>query len=633
MQKRLREVVFRSAALTVVLAYLFFFLEWVFHVTKPSFLSSLPFLDGVAALFLAAVPVALVALGAQLLFCLAAFLSGRNGVGEKQIYLIYLVPVTVLVATLFLLAENFTYTLFGFNVGSFIGVERIVYVLPLSLLIAFLLKYFHDKEQALQGTARIKAGMYAAGLLVSMSVLAIAIKASMPDESGAKQLAGKKENQPNILILSVDGVNAERMSMYGSERHTTPVLEELKKESLFAENSFTNCANTGCSVTALLTGKSPLTTRLIFPPDILTGKNAYEHLPGLLKRAGYKTLDVSVRYYADAYDLNFRRAFDQAGARTESVDLLAELGWPEAERDFGNAAYFLRYAYERIEDRVLHLFGIKDMDNPYLAVTQQGPAGPAWDGDDPDRLERLIGFIENNKRGFFAHVHFLDTHGPKFVPRNRKFSDGQEQEQGWMTDFYDDAIADFDDNVGKVISYLKKEGLYDKTIIVITSDHGSKWSTSDRLPLMIRFPNAEFRGVIENNTQRLDIAPTLLKYLGMDVPAWMEGRPLIGGQLDRQHPVFSALRAKATQASNGHWVSEDNPPPFYNLGVVSMIICDNWYSLPLNNGGKMTVKTVAGHTRGCDKDSLPDAEQAKMLILTKLKQSGYRVEDAGYQLQ
>jgi len=60
-------------------------------------------------------------------------------------------------------------------------------------------------------------------------------------------------------------------------------------------------------------GKLPTTLRLYYPPEILMGKNAYEHLPGILHQHGYENLDISMRQFVDAFDLNMLHSLNGGG--------------------------------------------------------------------------------------------------------------------------------------------------------------------------------------------------------------------------------------------------------------------------------------------------------------------------------
>ena len=96
--------------------------------------------------------------------------------------------------------------------------------------------------------------------------------------------------------------------------------------------------------------------------------------------------------------------------------------------------------------------------------------------------------------------------------------------------------------------------------------------------LLIRFPRQEHRGRITSNTQRVDIAPTIVDYLGGEVPAWMTGQSLIGPEPDRQRPIFSF----ESTADSGDEAPPFEDPPFYNLRTVQVALGDRLYRLGLS---------------------------------------------------
>ena len=112
-------------------------------------------------------------------------------------------------------------------------------------------------------------------------------------------------------MISSDGAEADHFSVYGYERDTTPFLRELGKESLIGENHFSNSAHTLGTFASVLTGRSPLVTRVLFSPDILRGSSRYLHLPGILLDAGYQTVSLGIPFYADANTTNFKDAFQE----------------------------------------------------------------------------------------------------------------------------------------------------------------------------------------------------------------------------------------------------------------------------------------------------------------------------------
>lgn len=122
---------------------------------------------------------------------------------------------------------------------------------------------------------------------------------------------------------------------------------------------------------------------------------------------------------------------------------------------------------------------------------------------------------------------------------DRLFMDGDELKR--LKASYYGMMSEVDDQIGRLISYLKSEFLYDKTLIVITSDHGemlgdhwmfAKYGWFDQafaVPLIIRDPEAEgSRGArVESFSEHVDIMPTILEWLGGEAPPQIDGRSLL----------------------------------------------------------------------------------------------------------
>ena len=101
------------------------------------------------------------------------------------------------------------------------------------------------------------------------------------------------------------------------------------------------------------------------------------------------------------------------------------------------------------------------------------------------------------------------------------------QNDYWMTPFYLDSVAEFDRRLATLFAQLKERNILDSTLIVIFSDHPQKWKTALKVPLLMRFPDASRTGVIANNVQLLDLAPTIIDWLGGTPPEWMQGMSLL----------------------------------------------------------------------------------------------------------
>ena len=285
-------------------------------------------------------------------------------------------------------------------------------------------------------------------------------------------------------------------------------------------------------------------------------------------------------------------------------------------------ALFADEILKRVVDRIRHIFFIREMKNPYLEVT-----GFYARRVDTERWLYLRQEIQTTTQPLFVHVHLMVTHGEDFFPMEQKFSAGQsmEDQKPWSTDFYDDSILDFDTNVGEVVDELTKLGLLENTILIIGSDHGQGWNQLHRLPLIIRFPHGQHAGRIQANVQNLDIAPTILDYIGVDQPDWMRGKSLLAGDLE-QRPIIGVSSIQTQRAANSYIIvsSEKAKPPFYQFGNISLIYCQKWYKLDLTNPGWET-GNVTGSTAVCPPGSEISEKQAFEWIVQHLEENGFDV--------
>jgi hypothetical protein len=549
-----------------------------------------------------------------------------------------MLPAFILAAIIFLMIENLTYTVLKFNVGNFNGLTRFLYAAIFVLLClgvhGFLVRWcdlsFWDTKASIiykiTGALVILSTFIA---LYKLSPESRAISSSLDSVISPKARLNlspqdyKDRNFPNILILSTDGLNASHMSAYGYHRKTTPFIDMILPECLLVENHFANCATSTGSIGSLLSGKLPIQTKVIYPPDIFRGRDSYEHLPGILKKLGYRNADISIRHYTDPYDLNMRDAFDYANGR-KAVKFAGFVKIPSfIQGAFLFETYFLEQTISRILFRLQYAFGVNYFVNPYAEV--KSPNNIDRFLPDNDRIRQLIDFIDKDNTPFFANVHFLITHGSSFSPSNRVFSVGKEQKSQWMTDFYDDTILEYDEYVKIIIQHLKNNNKFENTIIILTSDHGAEWRAPERIPLIIRFPNQQYRDTITNNVQRVDIAPTILEYLKVNIPDWFEGRSFLTKEPNELRPAIFADKGNIALRNISGWLMvRSYSEPFYSLGGVGAIICNRWYFLNFENK-QIYSDYIQGHTSPCNDKDLPSVSIILKLLISKLEECGYDI--------
>ncbi len=194
----------RSSLLTIILSYTFFFSEWLFFTTKPSFLTSLPALEAVSVLFVAVIPVAIVAVAALVIIWALSLIVRHARLEKFSLYIIYIVPSLLSTATIFLLIENFTYTLFEFNIGSFAWLGRYIYGVGLIAFLQLILEYFVQSDITLTINKSVRLHASTAVILTGLSIVFIFLNILVPSETKQRSLSSIEASKPNILIISTD---------------------------------------------------------------------------------------------------------------------------------------------------------------------------------------------------------------------------------------------------------------------------------------------------------------------------------------------------------------------------------------------------------------------------------------------
>ncbi|MDR3573021.1 MAG: sulfatase-like hydrolase/transferase [Anaerolineaceae bacterium] len=584
-------LIIQSAVNIILTAYLYIFMEWLFFVTKPSFMGLLDMWEKVKILLMTGLAACILALLTLLvMFLIDVVLTPFFPPFRRYVYHL---PAAFLGACLCLiLVDNFTYTVFNFGIVDSRLVIRGFYALAFVAVFVYLLRQMAGaaKPDLKHGSFRVNA-MGAALLLVVSCILA---GFTFKPLGGSSIFGGQKAgltNQPNIILFNTDGVNANNMSVYGYGRDTTPFITQLAKSSLISENNFTNAYVSEGSETATLTGKIPFATNVLNSPDTLQGVAEFQSLPRLLKANGYRTVSLGVPVYVDVNAINFKYAFDAVNCKPNPPDN------PLSAYNYDNEIYMLSSVEGRIGDRLKHIFFIQQMQNPFTMATQSG----SEEVSDEQRIDCLHAYLEDASQTgqpLFAHIHLMGTHGKYFYPPQPVFSKGEVQNKGWMTDFYDDSILNFDTQVQSLVQYLKDHGQWNNTILILYTDHGQMWVVKNRLPLIIHFPNDKHAGAITTNTQNIDIAPTLLDYLGMQIPAWMEGNSLLGN-LDAARLIIAQFGGQA-----------------------SVIQCQNRYLFDLKDR-KVTQGLVQSYVSPCAPGTLDSQDAIRGKIGQILKQLGY----------
>jgi arylsulfatase A-like enzyme len=325
--------------------------------------------------------------------------------------------------------------------------------------------------------------------------------------------------QPNVLLLVMDTVRADRCGFLEYPRPTTPQIARFAQEGIVYTDAWSPSRWTVPSHASLFTGRSPRHHES--RPSLGTTLRAdVATVAEVLIGAGYATA-AFVSNPAFELDPGLFRGFDVVG-RHFGLDRPPEAAGPLCDELHGLARGWAHGA--RRSGRPFFLF-INDVDphSPY----QPHPA----------QLRRLLrpdvtlAEIQAGRRYDAAAA----------IGHNFGHARLEARELKVLSDLYDAEIATIDAFVGKLLGELEADGALENTLVIVTSDHGEYLGEHGlldhmhgvhrevlRVPLVVRAPGRDDRGRRVDDVVRLeDVAPTILEVCGIEPPAGLDGRSLL----------------------------------------------------------------------------------------------------------
>jgi len=586
-------------ALALVIFIIFF--EAAFQLSKISFLSGLsPWRTAVVIINGAAIMLLPLTLLMAVVGLLLAVFRSSPLVCRLIRSVVLLAFSLAFVTVVFIHIDMMVYSSFDVNVFTLSAAKRWL-ILAAVVLVAFFLFIMKGEPlfKALAGHTRLIKAAY----ILLFVFFAVSVFARLPlgalSVEGYSLAYGERKRLPDIILFTADGIDADHVSLYGYDRETTPNLDRLSEMSIVYKRAFSSSGNSRGSDTSILTGKSPLATRVLFPPDILMGEDSFEHLPGILAEMGYYCIDIGDGVYTSPGGINMYGFHNENGLETGFSGLESHRG--RLKRLFNLEFYFLNEFGRRVIARSTYITG-HSIKLPYYKSMILG--ADIWGVGDLERVQYAAEKIKEVGAPIFLHVHLMKTHGARFLDIVKKFSAGREQKEKWETDFYDDAILTSDFLFDMVLKALVESGKFDDSLIVFQTDHGMMWSSDHVLPLVVHLPGQKSGRVVDEPVQYMDIAPSILRYLDAGIPDWMEGAVIFPG-LDHE-----ALRGRPIYSFNVHKTlldvekrerhKESVGPPFFGMDNANILRDGLIYKLNLESG-RGVLETVYADPSGLNK--------------------------------
>jgi arylsulfatase A-like enzyme len=403
--------------------------------------------------------------------------------------------------------------------------------------------------------------------------------ASIPSEGCGKRA--------NILFIHTDQHRADALGCAGNPVIRTPYLDQLAKEGVLFENA--HCTHPLCmpSRATLLTGRYMHSHQLYrngiplneSEPLITEQLQKQGYRTGLLGKAHFTPYHGDPNEHLESVQLNNGVSPENCWAFWQNADK-PYYGFEHVRLSMGHGSYGMNgghyglWVHEQHPDKV-RLFSQAE------ALEPTDDSYPSWKSAVPLEIHsstwitnETIKFIEDSRQQpFYAWVGFQEPHEPFNPPkpycdmydpadmplpvrRDGEWTDAPEHVRYYLNrgkwgelseDKAREIIAHYyanvtlvDECIGRIIDCLKRNGLYDNTIIVFTSDHG-EWLGDHRLwlkgavhtrgltrvPLLMRWPGVSKAGLtVPGVASLVDLMPTLLDAAGADIPYGVQGKSL-----------------------------------------------------------------------------------------------------------
>jgi arylsulfatase A-like enzyme len=291
----------------------------------------------------------------------------------------------------------------------------------------------------------------------------------------------------NVVFILVDTLRADRMSLYGYERQTTPVVDDLANHGIVFERVIAQSSWTKTSMASLWTGTYPAAHGVLRFDNVIPDDAV---MPAeIFKAAGYRTVGI------------WRN------------------GWVAPNFGFGQG-FDVYYTPKAGAD----------------AQLQRHSPGVAFiGGTDEDVLIAVRDFLEHfGQEKFFLYLHLMDLHQYVFDAAADAFGPT-------YSDAYDKSIDWTDRLIGAIVDAVDAAGVFPRTVIAISSDHGEAFLEHGReghaydlyrevveVPYVIIPPLILDRGVrIEETVANIDVWPTLLDLVGLPPLQGVDGRSML----------------------------------------------------------------------------------------------------------
>jgi arylsulfatase A-like enzyme len=360
--------------------------------------------------------------------------------------------------------------------------------------------------------------------------------ASLPPVPEQPLAAGGGPGALNVLLVVLDTVRADHLSLYGYARETTPNLSKLARRGIVFEQARCTAPWTLPSHASMMTGRWPheLSVNIDHPLDA-----TYPTLAQFLGSNGYATAGfVGNISYCGA-----ETGLDRGFAHYEDHDLSpASLLWltavgrmvlcpifaPQDARAGGHTVVHLRKDAARIRGDLMHWLD-RQGNRPFFAFVNLYDAHNPY--IPPEGFDRHFGIWPDSPEDYEILDRWFIVDKSKLSSRDLRLG----------ADAYDDCLAYLDDQIGRLVEDLDRRGRLANTLVIVTADHGehlgehglyghasSLYDQETHVPLLILSPGEKHPGrVLPQSVSLRDLPATVADVLDLNSLSPFPGRSIV----------------------------------------------------------------------------------------------------------
>jgi arylsulfatase A-like enzyme/predicted Zn-dependent protease len=302
-----------------------------------------------------------------------------------------------------------------------------------------------------------------------------------------------------VIIVSIDTLRSDRLPAYGYEGVETPNIDAFRADSILYERAYSHYPLTFPSHASILTGLLPADHGVRDNTGYQLGTNV-KTIQEILKDRGYAT-----------------------GAAVSSFILRRETG--------------MNRGFDLYDDSVAPVTA----GNRQIGSIQR---------DGSETVTAATSWLGQQTKPVFLLLHLYEPHTPYTAPEPYRSK--------YASKPYDGEVARVDEVFGTFVSSLKSSGLYDRALIILLSDHGEGlndhgeeehgmflYREAIQVPLMVKLPESKLKGEsVAAPVQLVDVVPTILERLGLEVPKNLPGRSLASIAVDEK-PAKRAIYSES----------------------------------------------------------------------------------------